>query len=143
MKKKLRGLGFYMDSKTQHVLYGTLFVVEMYRWGDLDAHHYTAGIFDNEKDAKVCGLAERMWRGTKYEPVIYKHSINQWRNGNTAAMYKEFEDNNYHKLSIEDAWDKHEAYDIKEKREDPDSYFQRKAEQLREKYGPKKQDGRE
>lgn len=85
------------NSKAKYILYGTLFVVEMYRWGEVDphsdVHHYTAGIFDNKKDAIECGIAERIWRGNKYEPTIYEHKLNEWRNGSKEAVLKELKEN--------------------------------------------------
>jgi hypothetical protein len=95
-----------MGSKARHVLYGTLYVVEMYRWGELaeNVHHYTAGIFDNEQDAKECGIAEHIWRGGKYDPIIYTHNINEWRNGSKQDVKKEIE-GTYPNKQIDELWE--------------------------------------
>lgn len=83
------------QSKAEHILYGMLFVVEMFRWGNLEEHHYTAGVFDNEYDAKTCGVAEYYYRAGKYSPTIYKHKINNWRNGTKQQMFEEIEDSSF------------------------------------------------
>lgn len=123
------------NSKTEHVLYGTLFVVQMYRWGNLEEHNYTAGVFDNEQDAKLCGIAENLYRADKYNPVIYKHKLNEWRNGNYQDMVKELKDYNLNIDDIEEQYDKVEAYEMKLKKEDKEAFVELQVEKWKKKYG--------
>lgn len=46
------------------------YLVTMYRWGDLNEHHYCAGCFAKHSRAVSIGNYERDFRGGKYEPVI-------------------------------------------------------------------------
>lgn len=48
----------------------TVYVTEMLRWGDDEAHHYILGVFDNIDAAEEAGEIERSWRGGKYEYKI-------------------------------------------------------------------------
>jgi len=120
------------NSKAKHILFGTLFVVQMYRWGTEDNHNYTAGIFDNEADAKVCGVAENIWRGGKYEPTIYQHNLNKWRNGPKTAMYTEIKEN-YPNTDIKDLWQKKRCWEDRQLEEEPEKYFDFKAKEMQRK----------
>ncbi len=47
-----------------------IFVLEMQRWGDNEAHHYLVGAFTTLEKATEAGQKEANWRGGKYEPNI-------------------------------------------------------------------------
>lgn len=118
-------------SKAKHVLYGTLYIVQMYRYGSLDAHSYTAGIFDNEYDAKACGIAEAFWRANKYEPVIYEHNLNEWRNGTKQAMFEEIKNNNHNKENVDQLYTRKESFEWRMKREDPEEYVKIQVDKMK------------
>ena len=47
-----------------------LFVVEMLRYGDREAHSYVIGVYSTREMAETAGKAEVIWRGHKYEYVV-------------------------------------------------------------------------
>ena len=54
---------------------GSIYVVTMYRWADVDCHSYVLGVFDKKKAAIDAGEAERVNRGgTKYYPMCLEFS---------------------------------------------------------------------
>lgn len=53
-----------------------MFVVEMLRWGDREAHSYVIGVFDNIELATLAAEAEKTWRGGKYEYEITEFVLN-------------------------------------------------------------------
>ena len=117
------------NSKAKHILYGTLYVVQMYRWGNKEGHNYTAGIFDNETDAKACGVAENIWRGSKYEPTIYQHNINEWRNGSYSAMYKEIKDL-YTNVDINELYESKKCWEDRLEETDKEAYIEYKTNEM-------------
>lgn len=56
-----------------------LFVVQMFRWGDQDAHSYIEGVYTTRRAANKHGNAERVSRAGKYEPKIWVHPLNEPR----------------------------------------------------------------
>ena len=65
----------------------TIYVVTMYRFGDMEKHSYVQGVFTKKAQAQKAGIAEEYYRGGKYiadiyEVVIDKHdedSIKYWK----------------------------------------------------------------
>ena len=89
--------GGYMNKsdKAKFTLYGTVYVVQMYRWGDTEqGHSYTAGVFTSEQDAKDCCIAEKIYRGGKYEGEVWVHDLNKWNGKSPDAMQREIEEYN-------------------------------------------------
>lgn len=52
-----------------------MFVVEMLRWGDRELHSYVIGIYSTRELAESAGIAEREWRGNKYEYAISEFNV--------------------------------------------------------------------
>lgn len=54
-----------------------LYVVVMYRWGDVENHSYVLGVYDSLKVAEFEGQKQRDYRGGKYDPKIYITLLNK------------------------------------------------------------------
>ena len=55
----------------------TLYVVTMHRWGDIEAHGYVLGVFDDLTRASEQANEEQLQRGNKYEAQIVRCEINE------------------------------------------------------------------
>lgn len=53
-----------------------LYVVEMLRWGDREAHSYVIGVFTDKEQAETAGKAMVTYRGGKYEYCITEQILN-------------------------------------------------------------------
>ena len=49
------------------------------RWGDTESHSYPLGIYKDLELAKIDGYKHFMCRGGKYDPEIYEHTGERWR----------------------------------------------------------------
>lgn len=56
---------YALDNPT--LLSESLYVTEMLRWGDREAHSYVIGAFTSKALAEEAGEVEKTWRGCKYE----------------------------------------------------------------------------
>jgi hypothetical protein len=56
-----------------------IFVCTAYRWGDKENHSYVVGAFDNLEIAIEAAIAERSWRGGKYECEVVSMNLNDAR----------------------------------------------------------------
>lgn len=57
----------------------TLYIVQMYRYGDEGSHSYIEGVYDTWEEAEKHGEAEDIHRGGKYNMTIYTHRLNEPR----------------------------------------------------------------
>lgn len=62
-----------MDAKT--LLYNSVYVVLMRRWGAEEGHHYIVGVYSTQEQAEKVAEEERDNRGGKYEWLIECHSL--------------------------------------------------------------------
>lgn len=53
-----------------------VFVCTAYRWGEREKHSYVVGVFDELERAVEAAIAEREWRGGKYECEVISMSLN-------------------------------------------------------------------
>lgn len=72
-----------------------VFVVMMYRWGEIKNHNYLLGVFENVEHAVNTGMEEKLSRGNKYEPYVMKSCLNGFKGSNinyvnTNIVEKEF-----------------------------------------------------
>ena len=68
-----------MDKKlnTEYILFSTVYVVLMRRFGSEDNHSYIAGVYDDFDKAFHAGMREYDWRGGgKYSAEIIRTSLN-------------------------------------------------------------------
>ena len=55
----------------------TMFVTQAFRWGEIhEGHSYIVGVFTTKERAEFAGKAEELYRGGKYECVVYEHAVN-------------------------------------------------------------------
>jgi hypothetical protein len=60
-----------------------VYVVQMYRWGEVEKHSYIEGVYDSLAKAKSSGEWERINRGGKYAPQIKELELNKAKNKKT------------------------------------------------------------
>lgn len=68
-----------MDKKlnTEYILFSTVYVVLMRRYGGEEGHSYIAGVYDEFEKAFDAGMKEYDWRGGgKYSAEIIRTSLN-------------------------------------------------------------------
>ena len=53
-----------------------VYVVTMYRWGNLENHSYVQGVYTDPNRAMHDADAETVYRGGKYLPDIWTHTVN-------------------------------------------------------------------
>lgn len=53
-----------------------LFVVQAFRWGDVEKHSYVAGVFSTFELAESAAKKEQDERGGKYECIVYQYELN-------------------------------------------------------------------
>ena len=54
-----------------------VYVVTMYRFGDIENHSYILGVFSLKEKAELAGEIEEAWRGGKYKPAIKQLLVDQ------------------------------------------------------------------
>lgn len=59
---------------------GDVFVVNAYRWGIIEKHSYTVGVFNCLVDAINCAKSHAEYRGGKYVCLVEKCVMNDFRN---------------------------------------------------------------
>ena len=47
-----------------------VYVVTMYRYGNIEAHSYVLGVYSTKEDAWFTARIEEAWRGGKYEATV-------------------------------------------------------------------------
>jgi len=77
-----------------------VFVVMMYRWGEVKNHNYLLGVFEDRKKAVSAGNQEMLSRSNKYEPYIMKSELNGFKTSNlnyadTKILNTEFRDEKF------------------------------------------------
>lgn len=53
-----------------------VYCVTAYRWGNKEAHSYVVGVFDSLELAVEAAIAEKEWRGGKYECEVISMPLN-------------------------------------------------------------------
>lgn len=67
------------------------YVVNAYRWGKIENHSYTLGVFDTEDVAIKCAESHADFRGGKYACVVEKCIMNDFDNdadNHTTEIYR-------------------------------------------------------
>ena len=54
-----------------------LYYVQAYRGGKIDNHSYVVGVWDNSSEAQSAAVMEEVYRGGKYECVVYLANLNE------------------------------------------------------------------
>lgn len=68
-----------------------IYVVTAYRWGKVENHSYTLGVFNKKHAAINCADTHTQYRGGKYACVVEKCIMNDFNNDNdnyTTEIYK-------------------------------------------------------
>lgn len=52
-----------------------MFITEMLRFGNPEAHHYIVGIYTTKIQATFAGECEKSWRGGKYDYIVSEFEV--------------------------------------------------------------------
>ncbi len=55
-----------------------IYIVQAYRYANLEGHSYIVAACGNLKRAKILAEREEAYRGGKYSCVVYKKKLNSW-----------------------------------------------------------------
>ena len=69
-----------------------LYVVIMYRYGNIERHSYLLGVYEKATEALKYGEDESVYRGRKYYPEVLKVKLNEtkpclWRSTILPCIY--------------------------------------------------------